>query len=93
MGIRILSTNAEKPFSLWLPGILIWLMLLFCMLILIIPVFLILIGLLIWNLIPGQRKNARAYTRIFFSIPGLLCALRGLTVDVESPDTIVKIYF
>jgi hypothetical protein len=51
------------------------------------------VGLLIWNLIPGQGKMARGYTKMFFSIPGLFWSMRGLTVDIESKDAIVKIKF
>lgn len=93
MGIRIISKETEKPFRLWLPGILIGFFLLLAAVLLIVPVFLVLTGLLIWNLIPGQGRRARAYTRIFFRIPGLFCAMRGLSVDIDSKDTIVKIKF
>jgi hypothetical protein len=30
---------------------------------------------------------------MFFSIPGLFWSMRGLTVDIESKDAIVKIKF
>jgi energy-coupling factor transporter transmembrane protein EcfT len=93
MGIRIIEKNKEKPFKLWLPGILIFFFLFLFMILLIIPIVIVLIGLLIWNLIPGQGKIARAYTRILFSVPKIFWAMRGLSVDVESKDTIVKIKF
>ena len=93
MGIRIVTKNEEKPFRLWLPGILIYLLFLPMLILLLVPIMFILIGLLIWNLIPGQGKMARAYTRIFFSIPNIFWAMRGLTVDIDSKDTIVKIKF
>jgi len=93
MGIRIVEKNKEKPFRLWLPGLLIWIMLLPILILLIVPICLVVIGLFIWNLVPGQGKTARAYTKIFFSIPSLFWALRGLTVDIDSKDTIVKIKF
>jgi len=93
MGIRIVEKNKEKPFRLWLPGLLIWIMLLPILILLIVPICLAVIGLFIWNLVPGQGKMARAYTKIFFSIPSLFWALRGLTVDIDSKDTIVKIKF
>ncbi|MBW6457711.1 MAG: hypothetical protein K0B52_00965 [FCB group bacterium] len=93
MGIRIVSREKDKTFRLWLPGILIWFFLLLAAALLIVPVFLVLIGLLIWNLIPGQEEQSRAFTRIFFSVPKIFWAMRGLTVDIESDDTIVKINF
>ncbi len=93
MGIRIISKDREKPFRLWLPGILIFFLIFMAFLIFIVPIVLALIGLIVWNLIPGQGKKARAYTRIVFSVPKIFLALRGLTVDVESDDTIVKIKF
>ena len=93
MGIRIIEKNKENPFRLYLPGCLIFFFLLFLFLLLIIPILLVVIGLVIWNLIPGQGKTARAYTRIVFSIPSLFWALRGLTVDIDSKDAIVKIKF
>ena len=93
MGIRIISKDSEKPFRLWLPSILIFFMIFLALMIFLVPIVLLLIGLLVWNLIPGQGKKARAYSRIVFSIPTIFLALRGLTVDVESDDTIVKIKF
>jgi len=93
MGIKIISKDPKQPFRLWLPGILIYLFLLFVLLILFVPIVIVLIGLFIWNLIPDQSKMARAYTRIFFSITTVFWSIRGLTVDVESEDTIVKIKF
>ncbi len=93
MGIRIIEKNKEKPFRLYLPGILIYFFILFCLVLLIIPILFVLIGLFIWNLVPGQGEMARAYTKIFFSIPPIFWAMRGLTVDVDTEDTIVKIKF
>ena len=93
MGIRIISKEREKPFRLWLPGILIFFLIFLAFLIFMIPIIIVLIGLLIWNLIPGEGKKARAYTRIIFSVPKVFFALKGLTVDVESNDAIVKIKF
>ena len=93
MGIRIIEKNKEKPFRLWLPDFLIFLLLMPVLILLIVPLCLVMIGLLIWNFIPGQGKRARAYTKIFFSIPSLFWALRGLTVDIDSKDAIVKIKF
>ncbi|MCF7831990.1 MAG: hypothetical protein K9N05_00240 [Candidatus Marinimicrobia bacterium] len=93
MSIRIITKNKEKPFRLYLPGILFYFFLLLFIILLIVPIIIIMIGLLVWNLIPGQDKRARAYTRIFFSVPKIFLSIRGLTVDVESKDTIVKIKF
>lgn len=93
MGIRIVTKNEGKPFRIWLPGVLLGLVFLLVLLVLLIPIIIVMVGLLIWNLIPGQAKRARAYTRIFFSIPKVFWAIRGLTVDVESEDAIVKIKF
>ena len=93
MGIRIVEKSKDKPFRLWLPGFLICLLLLPLLILLIIPICLAMIGLFIWNLVPGQGKMARAYTKIFFSIPSIFWAMRGLTVDIDSKDTIVKIKF
>ncbi len=93
MGIRIMEKNKEKPFRLYLPGALIFIFLFLILLLLIIPVIFVMAGLLIWNLIPGEGKRARAYTKIFFSIPSLFWAMSGLTVDIDSKDTIVKINF
>lgn len=93
MGIKIIEKNKEKPFRIYLPGFLIFLLLFFTLVILIIPITLGLIALLIWNMIPGEGKRARAYTRIVFSVPKVFWAMRGLTVDIDSKDTIVKIKF
>jgi uncharacterized membrane protein len=93
MGIRIITKNGEKPFRLCLPRVLIYLFLILILILLIIPIVIVMVGLLIWNLILGQSKMVYAYTRIFFSIPKVFCALRGLTVDIESKDAIVKIKF
>jgi hypothetical protein len=93
MGIRIIEKNKEKPFRLYLPGVVILFFLFLFLLLLIIPIVFVMVGLLIWNLIPGEGKRARAYTKMFFSIPSLFWAMRGLTVDIDSKDTIVKIKF
>lgn len=93
MGIRIIEKNKEKPFRLNLPDILIFFIVVFVLILLLFPLLLLVAGLLIWNLIPGQGRKARAYTRMFFSIPSLFWAARGLTVDIDSKDTIVKITF
>lgn len=93
MGIRIVEKNKENPFRLYLPGFLIYLCLFLLLLLLIIPIMFVVIGLVIWNMVPGQGKTARAYTKIVFSIPSLFWALRGLTVDIDSKDAIVKIKF
>jgi hypothetical protein len=94
MGIRIISKDKNgKTFRLWLPGIVIGFFLLLAFMLLIVPVFLVLIGLLIWNLIPGQEERSRAYTRLILSVPKIFWAMRGLTVDIESEDTIIKINF
>lgn len=93
MRIRIISNHEGKPFRFWLPGVVIWIFLVLLCLMLIVPVMFILIGLLIWNLIPGQEERARAFTRIFFSVPKIFWTMRGLAVDIESKDTTVKINF
>jgi uncharacterized membrane protein len=93
MGIKIIEKNKEHPFRLYLPGILIGLLVFLALMLLLLPILLVMVGLLIWNLIPGQGKMARGYTKMFFSIPGLFWSMRGLTVDIESKDAIVKIKF
>lgn len=93
MGIMIKSRESERPFRVFLPGVLLLLIFLILLPLLILVLVFIIIGLLIWNLIPGQQKMARAYTRIVCNVPKIFLAMRGLVIDVETEDTIVKIKF
>lgn len=93
MGIMIKSRDNNKPFRIFLPGILLLVMFLILLPLLIIVTVMTIVGLLIWNCIPSQQKMARAYTRIVCSVPKVFFALRGLAIDVETEDTIIKIKF
>jgi hypothetical protein len=93
MGIMIKSRDNGRPFRIILPGVLLLLICLILLPLLILVLFFVIIGLLIWNLVPGQQKMARAYTRIVCNVPKIFLAMRGLLIDVETEDTIIKIKF
>ncbi len=93
MGIRIVSKGPKQSFRLSLPGILILLILLLFLPLILLLIIFTAIGLFIWNLVPGQHLQARAYTKIVLAVPTIFFAMRGLTVDVESEDLDIKINF
>ena len=93
MGIRISSKDPNHSFRIWLPGVLLLLLLLLFLPLLLLVVFFVVIALLIWNLLPGQHQKAWAYTKVVCSIPKIFIAMRGLKIDVESEEAVIKINF
>ena len=83
--LRLRVDNRQRHFGLWLPLFLIW------------PVLLVL-GLVFWPImliivIVFWRRWWRPLLLVGPVLLYLICALRGLEVDVAGPSETVKIYF
>lgn len=83
MKLRIAEESKSK-FALWIPLVLFWPFLLL-LLVIILPFYIIAFIGLIWT------KKGRAILHIPFAFYELLCAVRGLHVDVNDKDDKVKI--
>ena len=85
MLLRLKVRSNDASFGLFIPMLLIY--------ILLIPVALICLIVYGFMLLsPAKSKEARGYLRIFFNLPKLLSAARGIEVDVHSDDADVKMF-
>lgn len=81
--IRIrIEEKGKKQLGLWLPLFLLWILVL-PLALLVLPFFL---------LFACFRAGARNGFRACGAFYGLFCSLRGLHVDVESPNQLVKVF-
>ncbi|MDC7226523.1 MAG: hypothetical protein PQJ61_07140 [Spirochaetales bacterium] len=85
MILRIRIRSADANFSIFIPLLLFYILLL--------PIFII--AALVYAfmlLLPQLTKEARNYMRVVFHAPKLLNAAKGMEVDIESDDADVKFY-